>query len=36
MYYYVVHPHTQYGGTMPQQGFWCWDLLITHAATRIV
>jgi len=22
-YYYVVHPHTQYRGTMLQQGFWC-------------
>ena len=21
MYYYVVHPHTQYRGTMLQQGF---------------
>ena len=21
MYYYVVHPHTQYRGTMRQQGF---------------
>jgi len=21
MYYYVVHPHTQYRGAMPQQGF---------------
>ena len=31
-----VHPHTQYRGTMLQQVFWCWDLLIKHAATRIV
>jgi len=36
MYYYVVHPHTQYRGTMLQQEFWCWDLLIKHAAMWIV
>jgi len=36
MYYYAVHPHTQYRVTMLQQGFWCWDLLIKHACTRIV
>jgi len=34
MYYHVVHPHTQYSGTTLQQGFWGWDLLIKHAATR--
>jgi len=27
---------TQYKGTMLQQGFWCWNLLIKHVATRIV
>ena len=33
---YVAHPHTQYTGTMLQQRFWCWDLLIKHATMRIV
>jgi len=36
MYYHVAHPHTKYRGTMLQQGFCCWDLLIKQAATRIV
>jgi len=36
MYDYVVHPHTQYRGTMLQQRFRCWDLLVKYAATRIV
>ena len=28
MYYYLVRPHTLYRGSMFQQGFWCWNLLI--------
>jgi len=34
-YYYVVHPHTQYRGTMLQQGFWCWDILINTPSREL-
>ena len=34
-YYYMVHTHTQYRGTMLQQGFWCWYLLINTPSRKL-